>query len=304
MQIESKLPDFVSIVMTYHDRLGQLKKTLDSFQKHRYTDFEVIIVDDGSEKEPVSDDLFRNYDFPVVVINMPVVKTYVNPSVPYNVGFSRAKGNIVVIQNSECLHLDNVLDHARKNIKDSNYITYGCFSLSRKHTEEFIQKENWEFDGIREIISTDTLQGMKGLWKNHSLYRPQALHFTSVIKKENLDKLEGFDKRYANGTSFDDEEILDRIKRIPLSVEIEDNILTVHQWHGDTVAGINKPTSKYRLHTLHLRNQLLYKYVTNFEKGYKNNVNSFYYILYKLYSPVIIFLIASFKAIFAGLKKQ
>ncbi len=295
---------FISIVMTYHNRLGQLKKTLDSFQNHQYDNFEVIIVDDGSEINPLSVNMFKEYDFSVLVINMPKKKKYTNPSVPYNAGFEKAAGDIIIIQNSECLHLNNVIDHARANVRDDNYISYACFSLSKDATLELISKPNLDLVGLEQKVTQSFAEEGKMVWKNHSKYRPNALHFTSVITKVNLDKLEGFDKRYAYGTSYDDEEILVRIKRLPLKVQIEDKIITIHQWHGDTAAGVNNYTSKFTLHSLHLRNQLLLKFVTKFEKGYKNNINSLYYILYRQYSPFVIFFTAIFKITFVKIKKS
>lgn len=294
---------FVSIVLTYYERLGQLFKTLDSFKSHGYSNFEIIIVDDGSKTDPISEELLNQYSFEIYVINMPLDKTYTNPSVAYNRGFLKAKGDIIIIQNSECLHLNNVVDHARANVREDNYITYACFSLSKDETIELISKPELDLARLEKKVTKSSTEDGKMIWKNHSKHRPKALHFTSVITKGNLDKLGGFDKRYANGTSYDDEEILERIKRIPLNVQIEDKIITVHQWHGDTAAGVNNSTSKFALHSLHLKNQLLFKYVTKFEKGYKNNINSIYYILFKFYSPIIIFLTSIIKAAFAKIKE-
>ena len=64
----------ISIIMTYCDRLNQLNNTLRSFQYQNYTDFEVIIVDDGSIIEPINDMMFKSYSFPIHVINMPLNK--------------------------------------------------------------------------------------------------------------------------------------------------------------------------------------------------------------------------------------
>ena len=288
--------------MTYYDRLDQLKKTLQSFQHHKYTNFEVIIVDDGSEEEPLTHDLFHEYNFQIKVINLPTIKEYTNPSVPFNVGFAAVKGDIIIIQNSECLHVDNILDHARVKVTDENYITYACFSLSKKDTIHFLDTEGLDLQIVRKKIEDSIADAGMPVWKNHSKYRPNALHFTSAITKSNLDKIGGFDQRYAKGTSFDDDEILIRIKRIPLEVLIKDNLRVVHQWHGDQAAGISDKTSKFRLHTLHLKNQFLFKYVTKFEKDFTNNQRSFYFLMYKSYAPFCVFFFAFIKTLVGKLK--
>jgi len=293
---------FISIVMTYHDRLGQLKKTLASFQQQNYTDFEVIIVDDGSELEPLTAEMVAAYDFPVTIINMPVEKKYTNPSVPYNAGFVKVKGGLVIIQNSECLHVDNVLSHARQNLTEQNYITYGCFSLSKEDTLALINKPELDLPALTVKISESVAdaEACKPVWKNHSKYRPKALHFTSAITRTNLEKLGGFDKRYATGSAFDDDEIIDRIKRIPLEIKIEDAVRVVHQWHTNSTAVL----SKFMLHKLHLRNRLLYKYVTQKEKSYKVSEHSKPFALYEIYAPFIIYPVAFFKAVLGGMAKM
>jgi glycosyltransferase involved in cell wall biosynthesis len=292
---------FVSIVMTYYDRLDQLKKTLQSFQHHKYTNFEVIIIDDGSEEEPLTHDLFHEYNFQIKVISMPTIKEYANPSVPFNVGFAAVKGDIIIIQNSECLHVDNILDHARVKVTDENYITYACFSLSKKDTIHFLDTDGPDLQIVRKKIEDSTADADAGkpVWKNHSKYRPNALHFTSAIKKSNLDKIGGFDQRYAKGTSFDDDEILIRIRRIPLKIQIEDNIVVVHQWHSNVSTEINK----FRLHYLQLRNQILYKYVTLKETDYTVSQSSMPYFLYKMYAPFIIYPLALVKTFFGTFNK-
>jgi len=292
---------FVSIVMTYFDRLSQLNLTLQSFKTLSYTNFEVIIIDDVSVNEPIFDYLFDDIGFPVKVIKMPLVKDYTNPSIPYNAGFLVAKGEIIIIQNSECLHIGNVLHHARMNVDETNYISYACISLSKAKTFEIIDKP-YLYEQLlnSEANVYNTLSDFGEIsWKNHSKYRPNALHFTSAITKINMDRLGGFDQRYAIGTSFDDDEFLRRIARIPLKIEIEDDVVVVHQWHSNPSANVNK----FRIHYLQLRNQFLYHFVTLKETTYSVSNNSFPYLFYRIYSPLIIYPIAFLKSVFGTIKR-
>jgi hypothetical protein len=70
-------------------------------------------------------------------------------------------------------------------------------------------------------------------WYNHATERPVGYHFLSAITAKNLKRLNGFDERYANRKSFDDDELLTRIKRMGLSVVIpnESTVMAVHQFH-------------------------------------------------------------------------
>lgn len=275
-----------SIIMTYCDRLEQLNNTLRSFEFHKYSDIEVIIVDDGSKIEPISEKMFSSFTFPIYVINMPIKKVYYNPSVPFNVGFSKCKGEKIIIQNAECLHLENILEHASKNLDDSNYLTYTCFSLSKEHTFSLSNKNVMIlYDFLNNLIMKDLniLEKQNQNWKNHIKYRPNSLHFTSAITKKNLLELGGFDERYANGTSYDDDEFLTRIIRKGLNVKIVENIKSVHQWHTNT-------ENYKRLFSYYLRskNYILFKFVTKNEQHINPSNKSFLFFLYKITLPITV----------------
>ena len=46
-----------------------------------------------------------------------------------------------------------------------------------------------------------------------------------------MDKLNGFDERYANGIGFDDDEFVHRVKLLGLTTNIHDKPFAIHQWH-------------------------------------------------------------------------
>lgn len=276
--------NLVSIVMTYCDRYNQLINTLNSFEFYKYTDFEVIIVDDGSIIEPINEMMFNSYSFPIYVINMPLKKNYHNPCIPFNVGFSKCLGDKIIIQNAECLHLENILEHVRLNLNDKNYLTYTCFSLNLEDTKK-INDRSPVF--VNNFLKNNILENSKSItlttssWKNHITYRPNALHFTSAITKKNLLELGGFDERFSKGTSFDDDEFLIRIKRMGLNVNIVESFISVHQWHTNNT-NFNKFYTKY----LTSKNFILLKFVTNKEKTIKPTTNSIRYLLYRVTQPI------------------
>ena len=84
-----------SIILPYYNRKNYLITTLDSFQRlySSNEDFEVVIVDDGSNDENRVEDIIGNY-------NLDINHTYienndgVNPCYVYNVGVRKSKGDI------------------------------------------------------------------------------------------------------------------------------------------------------------------------------------------------------------------
>ena len=99
----------ISIVTDYINRRQLLIKTLQSLNKSEIKDFEFIVVDDCSSDEHRIDDLCRDYPFLRVIRLESNQKWYVNPCIPFNIGFKEAKGDIVIIQNPECYHYDDIL---------------------------------------------------------------------------------------------------------------------------------------------------------------------------------------------------
>jgi hypothetical protein len=120
----------ISVVMAYFQRQELLNKTLESLDKSKVKDYELIIVDDASA-------------IPLVCKRAKVIriepkdKWYHNPCIPYNMGFKEAKGDIVVIQNPECYHVGDVLSYVEQNLKGDTYLSFACYAINKKETEEF-----------------------------------------------------------------------------------------------------------------------------------------------------------------------
>jgi GT2 family glycosyltransferase len=281
----------VSIVMTYFERKKQLINTIKSFAMHKYEGVEVIIVDDASLEEPISAEELLNFA-PLLRINVIKLerskKNYVNPCIPFNVGLAAARGRLIIIQNAECIHLDNVVAYCRNNIDESRYLSFGCFSIDKNAMLQITNREIIDKEFLGQFIahdSTSYLCGENG-WYNHSIHKPQGYHFASAITKNNLERLRGFDTRYASGIGFDDDEILERIRRLLLKIEIIDSAIVLHQWHYRT------PNKRSLFNTFksilqYKRNGYLFNIVSKKEKGNNYSRYSIRYQIFLLILPLI-----------------
>ena len=269
-----------SIVMTYFERPQQLYNTLRSFELLDYRDFEVIIVDDGSATYPLEASMAANWRFPVRVLRLPKRRGYSNSCVPYDLGLSEAKGDIIVIQNAECLHVDDILCHARQHLTESTYLTYACYSLGKEKSARLSGEANWDLCLARGLISSDrsAIRDGDDAWYNHSVYRPCRYHFTSAISKRNVESLNGFDLRYASGIGYEDNEFLTRVLRKGLNAVVIDDHVVIHQWHYSIERGSNWDR-------LLRRNRLLFHFVTKRESGFAPKRSSPRYMLFRLVEP-------------------
>ena len=223
----------ISIVTAYHNRKDLLITTLKTITKSSVKDVEFILVDDCSSEEHRVEDLIPTFPFLKVIRLEQEDKWYVNPCVVFNIGFKAAKGDIVILQNPECLHVGDVLERASQ-IERGEYLSFGCYSIGIDRTNRVNSLDIIDDENLLNTIEPNPggvrSDGEDG-WYNHSKYRPMAYHFCSVITKLDLDELGGFDERYAGGIAYDDNEILVRIKRMGLKIQIVNNPFVVHQWH-------------------------------------------------------------------------
>ena len=210
----------ISIVTSYFQRQELWDRTLSTICDSRFNEWEIIIVDDASVPPLVCDDPR------VKVIRIdPKDKWYHNPCIPYNIGFKEAKGDIIIIQNPECMHMGDVLEYASKNVKENSYIAFGCYAINKDETDALsVGRELFIGD---YVFTTVTGNG----WYNHPTHRPVGYHFCSAITRKDLKKVGGFDERYANGVAFDDDAFIRSIKRLNIKVSIPIEPFVVHQFH-------------------------------------------------------------------------
>jgi hypothetical protein len=208
-------------------------------EKSRHKDLiEIIAVDDGSIDSERIDDFPNLIDLDIKVIRIePKDKTWVNPCVPFNIGFNHVNTDIIIIQNPECIHFGDVIGYTLDNIKENVYLNFGCYSIDKNYTDK-INKMNLNNNSIGKLLfplrkNGVLADGTTG-WYNHSKYRPHKLHFCSSIMRKDLMEIGGFDERYKDGIGYDDNDFLRRIERKGMEIKMIDNPFVIHQYHGNT----------------------------------------------------------------------
>ena len=251
----------ISIVMSYYNRRHQLLNTLRSIVASTIKDIEIIIVDDASQEGERLEDLVVEYPFLRLIRVEKKDKWWINPCIPYNIGISCAKGEIIVLQNPECLHVGDVLQYIIKHINDKNFLSISTYALPNMNDEELFQK----IKTFHQLPQQCFVRGVG--WYNHPKYRPVYFHFCAALTRKNMLKLGGFDERYSMGVARDDVEFVDRVGRLGLKKEIITEVSVIHQWHSKAEQ-LNEIRYKQRLD----RNCTLYDLLTQKENSiYKEN---------------------------------
>lgn len=320
MNLQNKSNMLVSIVMAYYNRKDQLIQTLDCFKElyeGKYN-FEVIIVDDKSDDEHDLQSIIYKYKFMIKLIKISK-KEWINPVVPYNIGFSIASGEYIIIQNPEIFHTGDIIKYALDKLNDNVYLTFPVFSspsfihnteiknlLNKKcnnYYDEFIAKINYEmfdfdyhfykkkYNDIRNLnmdmnsaynhwinygiknnrqcnesnifYRKNVIYEWKG-WYNHIKYNPRNLHFLSALKRNLLNKIGGFCNDYKDGLWYDDNDFIERIKKVA-EVKLIDSkeYIGIHLYH---INGSDDQHLNTNFDQLMNKNKQIYEY------NKKNNV--------------------------------
>ena len=183
--------------------------------KTKHKDFEIIVIDDKSDER--IDDLAEEFSLKLTRVED---KWYKNPAVPINLGISKAEGDIIIIQNPECLHVHDILTYMNKKVNDSNYISASCYSINEEMNKKRLYFKTFPQQKVENYVG----------WYNHPVYNPTHYNFCAGLTRKNMTLLGGFDERYAMGIGFEDNEFIRQIDKLGLKKIIIDKVV-IHQWH-------------------------------------------------------------------------
>ncbi len=197
----------VSIVTTTFNRAPLLEKTLESFAYQQFKDYEVIVVDDGTDQETPAL-CGRSWPFPLGYVRLDRVKQpgYGNPAYPNNVGIRLAQADTIILQNAEVMH-------SRQEVILS---LLGC-----------VEDNNAVFAQVHAMNA----DGGGGQWYCHKTFSPRPFFFCGAIRKKWFDDLRGFDEHRFPGYGFDDVQFADRLTARGVRFDFT-AIEVAHQFHG------------------------------------------------------------------------
>jgi hypothetical protein len=229
-EVEIKLNKKISIVMGYYNRKDLLLTTLNQFEK-LYSDYnlEVVIADDLSSNEHKLNDIIDNYSFDIKLIEI-LEKNHINPVIAYNQAILHATGDIIIIQNPEIFHCDNIIEYILNNLKENDYLLFPVFSSPDLESNSKIyelSKNNctdYYFDFVKNCETQS--------WFLHKIYRNANYHFLTALYKTSLDKIGGFNNEMKDGIDYDDDDFGERISKV-CNVELieSERYIGIHQWH-------------------------------------------------------------------------
>ena len=190
----------VSIVITTKDRATLLGVTLRSIKDQAFKDYEIIVVDDGTDAETPA--LCREFSTEYIHVGREGV--YRNPAQPINIGLRRATGDVVILQNAECKHIDpNTIERLSSAVSDRNVVFANVMGLKQDGSPDW-------------------------LYCGQKAQRP--FFFCGALKRATFERLRGMDEDYPCG-GYDDNDFADRLKHEGI-LPVYTDISVHHQWHA------------------------------------------------------------------------
>jgi glycosyltransferase involved in cell wall biosynthesis len=227
----------LSIVITYYNRRKQLLNTLYSIEaslSSKSFDTEIIIVDDESCE--TINDIKDIFDLNINFIRRSG-KDRIDPVIPFNMGFNAVTGDVILINCAECYHFGNIINYIYNHFTDGQYMSFSTYSISWDlYNQIRINKNESNIDKI--INPTHPLpEQWKDLdtgWYSHPEYNNSLMPFCAAISTRNMERLSGFDERFANATGWADHDFIVRVNNLKLKTSLIEKPFCVHQPHEAT----------------------------------------------------------------------
>lgn len=135
-----------------------------------------------------------------------------NPSMALNIGVREAKYENVIITSPEVKPTTDVLEQLSQCL-DKNVV---C------------QVADQNEQGNLSILVSSTFRSDS-----------PAMYFLAMFRKEDIEKINGWDEEFMKGYAYEDNDFGERWKRASLPFEVRDDIQATHQYHarGETIPG-------------------------------------------------------------------
>lgn len=214
-----------SFLIPYYNRAGQFHNTLVSFYHHYMSrnDYEIIIAEDSKNITDINLhnqllEIIEKFKNKLSIIKIDISIYTWNPCIAFNKAAEVASGEFFIITNPECFHMSDILQGFDEEFQKNPNCYILCSCLNKNKCKLFIKR-------------FEDLNGENGSWYQHSIYRNAQFHFCNAISKENWSKIGGFDEDFVRGTSYEDADFRNRIRRISIPIILRDDLLTIHINH-------------------------------------------------------------------------
>lgn len=180
-----------SFIIPVYNRPDEVDELLDSLSRQTNKEFEIIIVEDGSQKP--CKDVVERYNEKVDVHYY--FKENSGPGDTRNYGVSKANGEYVIILDSDCILPETYLEMVDKSLNEHPCDAFGGPDRAHDSFTDVQKAINYA------MTSFFTTGGIRGGKKQMEKFHPRS--FNMGVRREVYQKLEGFSKmRFGEDIDF------------------------------------------------------------------------------------------------------
>lgn len=169
-----------SIIIPVFNRPDEIRELLETLTKQTYQQFEVIIVEDGSTSK--CEEIVQSFSGVLDIYYY--FKENSGQGFSRNFGFERAKGDYLIVFDSDCLIPKDYLEIALREIQKRKLDAFGGPDKAHK---SFTATQKAISYAMTSLFSTGGIRGGK---KSAEKFRPRS--FNMGISKEVFEKTKGY----------------------------------------------------------------------------------------------------------------
>ena len=219
----------VSIIVPVLNREASIGRCLEALLAQNYTQYEIIVVDNGSTDDTIS--IVESY--PVRLIHEPVR----GPYKARNSGLKEAEGPLVLFIDSDCVARKNVLTSLVAALMEEDSAGVGGPLMS--HEPETIVEHFAHHAGILQYTyPKGPLKWDKDKFLSGAIYTSNAM-----FRKDILEKMGGFQEDFMSGGDYD---LCWRLQRAGYTIHFEPEAVVYHI-HRSDLKGLIKQFFKFGL---------------------------------------------------------
>ncbi len=171
---------FYSIIIPLYNRPNEIKELLESLSEQTYTNFEVIVVEDGSliSSQEIVDRYSNSFALDYFQ------KENSGPGLTRNYGAEQAKGEYFLFFDSDCIIPSTYLELVNESLKNNYLDSFGGPDKSHPSFTDVQKAINYS------MTSIFTTGGIRGNKKHLGIFHPRS--FNMGISRIAFESLDGF----------------------------------------------------------------------------------------------------------------
>lgn len=237
----------ISLIVAFYNDIQWLEMIFEQLKRQTFTDFEVVIADDGSKDEVVQriQELKTLYSFPIVHV-WHEDKGW-RKDIILNKAVVASKGEYLVFIDGDCIpHRKFLQEHWR--FREKGLVVAGRRVTLTKKISDSLSVEKVKSGYLSRIAPQLLLAGLRKEerhmenviritpnWLRKLLIKPHKgdlLGCNFSLFKSDLLKVNGFDERYLAPAVGEDTDLEARLKRVGIQTQVFKHVLTVfHKKH-------------------------------------------------------------------------